>query len=76
MSLTDDSSSDRPERQEFWLAVIRMLSSEAERVVVLRSFVLNQRPSEIYAQRPDLFASLDDVYSIKRNVLARLRRSE
>ena len=71
----DDTSMERVERQEFWNAVMSLLHNEAERVVVLRSFVLGMRPGDIYQARPDLFASIADVYSVKRNVIVRLRRN-
>jgi hypothetical protein len=33
------------------------------------------KPGEICDQRPDLFASVGDVYNVKRNVLSRLSRN-
>ena len=33
------------------------------------------KPAEIFQRHPHLFASVDDVYRIKRNVLERLRRN-
>lgn len=72
---TSEPGLERVTRQEFWHTIARLLNSEAERVVVLRSFMLGLRPNDIYAQRRDLFASVDDVYSVKRNVLIRLRRN-
>src|SRR5690606_30851319 len=64
----------RLERQEFWRTIMMHLHDEAERVVVLRSFMLGMRPNDIYRERRDLFANVHEVYSIKRNVLVRLRR--
>jgi len=71
----DDCSLERIERQEFWTVIMSLLHGEAERVVLLRSFILGMRPSDIYEQRRDLFDSIADVYSVKRNVLVRLRRN-
>lgn len=65
----------RLERQEFWRTIMMHLHDEAERVVVLRSFMLGLRPNDIYHERRDLFANVNEVYSIKRNVLVRLRRN-
>jgi hypothetical protein len=42
---------------------------------VYLSFVLDLKPGEIQERHPELFASVDDVYRIKRNVVERLRRS-
>ncbi|CAA9541297.1 MAG: hypothetical protein AVDCRST_MAG88-32, partial [uncultured Thermomicrobiales bacterium] len=36
---------------------------------------LELKPSEVHARYPDRFASVADVYRIKRNLLDRLRRS-
>jgi hypothetical protein len=59
---------------EFWLYVDAQLSGEAERVVLHCSFVLGMRPGEIQRRYPQLFASVDEVYSARRNALRRLRR--
>jgi len=58
---------------ELWQSIERLLHDETEHEVMYRSFVLWMRPAEIYAARPDLFASVNDVYVVKRNVIERLR---
>jgi len=60
---------------EFWRYIDTQLHCDAERAVVLGSFVLGLKPGEICEQRPDLFANVGDVYNIKRNVLSRLSRN-
>jgi DNA-directed RNA polymerase specialized sigma24 family protein len=70
----DDEALERVERAEFWRYIDAQLNGEAERAVVLGSFVLGMKPGEICDQRPDLFASVGEVYNIKRNVLSRLSR--
>ena len=47
----------RVSRAEFWRYIDAQLHCDAERAVVLGSFVLGLKPSEISDQRPDLFAS-------------------
>ena len=71
----DEEAMKRVNCEEFWSYVDTQLNSEAERVVVFRSFVLGMKPGEICEQRPDLFANVGDVYNIKRNVLSRLSRN-
>ena len=71
----DDEAIDRVSSAEFWRYIGAQLHCDAERAVVLGSFVLGMKPSEICNQRPDLFAGVGDVYNIKRNVLSRLSRN-
>jgi DNA-directed RNA polymerase specialized sigma24 family protein len=71
----DDQAIERVSRAEFWRYIDTQLNCDAERAVVLGSFVLGMKPGEICQQRPDLFANVGDVYNIKRNVLSRLSRN-
>ena len=71
----DEQALDRVNRAEFWSTIASQLTGDDECAVVVGSFVLGMKPGEIYEQRPDLFASVHDVYNIKRNVLGRLSRS-
>ena len=66
---------ERVDRQEFWSYINAQLNDEAERVVVFDFFVLGMKPGDIYDRRQDLFASVKDVYNVKRNVLGRLSRN-
>lgn len=69
-----DEATERIARNEFWKEVTALLHTEAERVLVHNSFVMGMKPGAIFEQRPDLFASIDEVYTLKRQVLTRLRR--
>jgi DNA-directed RNA polymerase specialized sigma24 family protein len=71
----DDEVLDRVSREEFWHYINSLLHDETERVVVHHSFVMGMKPGDIYNERPDLFASVNDVYNVKRNVLGRLGRN-
>jgi DNA-directed RNA polymerase specialized sigma24 family protein len=71
----DDEAIDRVSRAEFWRYIDTQLNGDAERAVVVGSYVLGMKPGEICDQRPDLFANVGDVYNIKRNVLSRLSRN-
>jgi hypothetical protein len=71
----DDEALERVSRAEFWRYIDTQLNGDAERAVVLGSFVLGMKPGEICVRRPDLFASVGEVYNVKRNVLCRLSRN-
>jgi hypothetical protein len=71
----DEEAMKRVDCEEFWSYINTQLNSEAERVVVFRSFVLGMKPCDIYQMRQDLFQSISDVYNVKRNVLGRLSRN-
>ena len=71
----DEQALDRVQRTEFWNTINTLLNDDAERAVVIGSFVMGLKPGEIYHNRPDLFESVGDVYNVKRNVLSRLSRN-
>ena len=58
-----------------WQMVLSEAQGEQEPVIARLSWMRGMRPAEIHAARPGLFASVDEVYRIKRNLLMRLRRS-
>jgi hypothetical protein len=70
----DEEVLERIRRVELWRYIGQRLNSEAERVVISDSFVYGLKPSAIQARRPDLFASVNDVYMVKRNLIERLSR--
>jgi DNA-directed RNA polymerase specialized sigma24 family protein len=72
----DEEAVSRVDREEFWRFINGQLNGEVERVVVYCSFVLGLTPRAIYAKRSELFASVNDVYNVKRNVLGRLSRNQ
>jgi hypothetical protein len=61
--------------EQLWAAILHQLHDEAERTLAYLSFVRDLKPADIAARHPDLFASVADVYRIKRNIIDRLRRS-
>jgi hypothetical protein len=61
--------------QQLWDTVNAELQDDAERTVALLSFARDLKPSEIAERHPELFATVADVYRVKRNVLERLRRN-
>jgi hypothetical protein len=61
--------------EQLWAAIRRELHDEAEYKVAFLSFARDLKPAEIAERHPTLFASVADVYRIKRNIIERLRRS-
>ncbi|MGN6565768.1 MAG: sigma-70 family RNA polymerase sigma factor [Thermomicrobiales bacterium] len=62
-------------RRALWDIVRAALTGDDERLVAELCFALDLKPREVYARHPDQFASVADVYRVKRNVLDRLRRN-
>jgi DNA-directed RNA polymerase specialized sigma24 family protein len=61
-------------RARLWQYIATQLNGEAERVIVYDSFVSGMKPGAIYSAHRELFASVTQVYIVKRNVLERLSR--
>lgn len=65
---------DRLERQRLWDAVRERLRDDRELAVVFGSFVLGLKPRQLLEHYAGQFSDVREVYRIKENVLARLRR--
>jgi DNA-directed RNA polymerase specialized sigma24 family protein len=65
---------DKVQQQELWSAVTARLQDDQERMVVYGSFVLGLKPRELCAHYAGSFVDVREVYRVKENVLARLRR--
>ena len=59
-----------------WSAVRQALPEPTYQLVAELSFVRGCTPREIFARHPDKFATINDVYCIKRTVIGRLRRDQ
>jgi DNA-directed RNA polymerase specialized sigma24 family protein len=68
------AAADRLEGQELWASILRLVTDDSERLVVYLSFAHDLKPGQIYERHPRRYASVADVYRVKRNVLDRLRR--
>jgi DNA-directed RNA polymerase specialized sigma24 family protein len=64
------------QRREFWDMISTRLQNDQERMVVYGSFVLGLKPRELYAQHRKTFNHVKEVYRVKQNLLARLRRDD
>jgi hypothetical protein len=61
--------------EQLWATVLSLVQDEAERQIAYLSFARDLKPAEIVSRQPQLYASVADVYRIKRNLIERLRRS-
>lgn len=75
LGYADEEATERVSREEFWRLVDGLLTSEAERVIVRCSFQHGMKPAEIYARWSTLFSGIEEVYTLKRGILLRLRKS-
>lgn len=70
----EHAAMDQIQRQQLWQEIGARLHNDKERKVIYGSFVLALKPRELYAQYRELFRDVTEVYRVKENVLARLRR--
>ncbi|MFQ5856037.1 MAG: RNA polymerase sigma factor [Anaerolineae bacterium] len=70
----EDRTLARVRRDELWGYINERLNDEQERLVVHGSLVMGLKPRQLYAQFEEAFNDVNDIYRIKQNVLARLRR--
>lgn len=70
----EDVALARTEREDFWQAIAQRLNDDKERLVLHYSYVVGFKPSQIYEEKEELFDDVREIYRIKENVLARLRR--
>jgi hypothetical protein len=65
---------DHVHRQELWQEITTRLKNEKECKVLYGSFVLGLKPRELYHHFSRTFRDVQEVYRVKENLLARLRR--
>jgi hypothetical protein len=70
----EDQVLAQTQAEQLWRWLDGRLKTEKERKVVYGSFVLALKPAEVYALYPRVFSSVRDVYLVKDNLMARLRR--
>jgi DNA-directed RNA polymerase specialized sigma24 family protein len=75
MAYADEEATDLVSREEFWRLVDGLLTNEAERVIVRCSYLLGMKPGDIFAEWGSLFSCIEEVYTVKRGILTRLRKS-
>lgn len=58
----------------FWRCIYQRLPDDKEKLLVDASFVSGLKPRQILALYPDLFGSIEEIYRLKENILARFKR--
>ena len=72
----EDEVVDKLDSQWFWSWISQKLNDQKERLVMQGIFVLALKPRELCDYYEKIFTDVEEVYRIKQNVLARLRRDE
>lgn len=72
----DDKVADKQMRQELLDLINGKLKNKQERCVFYGSFVQGLKPSEIFDHFKGVFKDVNEVYRVKENLLARLRRDD
>lgn len=67
---------DALQRRKLWEEIEKRFNSEEESIVFYASFALDQKARQILKSYPERFANVEEIYLIKQNVMARLRRDE
>jgi DNA-directed RNA polymerase specialized sigma24 family protein len=70
----DEEVIERFACERLWQYIATQLHSEAERVIIYDSFVNGMKPAAIFKAHRDLFASVQEIYVLKRTLLERLNR--
>ena len=65
---------DKLDNQTLWACLNEKLNNENERLVMQGIFVLALKPRELCDYYEGVFTDVEDVYRIKQNIFARLRR--
>lgn len=66
----------KAQTRALWERLASRLKSEQERVMLYAVFVLALKPREALGEFPGIFYNVDELYAVKENVIARLRRDE
>lgn len=72
----EDDVARRFAAQKFYEWLLEQLQDEREKIVVYCIFVLGMKPREVAEQYPEDFGDVREVYRVKENLLARLRRND
>ena len=66
---------DEVHAEALWAAICAETQDQAEATIARLSFLQDLKSREIYEWHPETFASVAEVYRIKRNLIERLRRN-
>jgi DNA-directed RNA polymerase specialized sigma24 family protein len=71
---TETQALERIRQERLWEELKARLRNDKERTVIEATFSQNLKPRQIIQLHPGTFRDVDEVYRIKENVLARLKR--
>jgi DNA-directed RNA polymerase specialized sigma24 family protein len=63
------------DQSALWRTALDITVTAAERIALIESFAYGLPPRDIRNRHPQLFPDVEAVYSVKRNLLARLQRN-
>ena len=63
------------DRDALWRAVIALVATPAEHIILVESLVYGLPPRTIWVRHPQLFPDIAAIYSTKRNLFNRLQRN-
>lgn len=75
-SRTDEKVLQQMESNQIWQMVEACCHDDKDLIIARLGLVSNLKPSAIIGLHPDLFASVEEIYELRRNLKNRLRRSE
>jgi hypothetical protein len=67
---------DRVQQQSLWQEIEARLKNEQERTAIYGLYLLGLKPRELYARHPGLYRDVSEIYRVRENVIARLRRDD
>jgi hypothetical protein len=72
----EDRATEKLDGQALWRWLQEQLQDEREECVVNAMFILAMKPREVVENFQDIFTDVNEVYRVKENLLARLRRND
>ena len=70
----EEQAMDHSGQKALWELINSRLQDEKERAAIYGSFVLALKPQELHELFRNVFSNIDEIYRVKQNVIARLRR--
>ncbi len=67
---------DKVYQSQIWDMIETRIRNQKEKIVFNCCYALDMKPREIYEEYPQLFRDVKEIYRIKENILARLRRDK
>ena len=74
--VVDDAVPESVPAEALWEYIVPRLKDDQERLVMNGLFVYGMGPKDLWQRFPNRFASVAEIYRVKQNVIARLRRDD